>query len=61
MRLEGYHLTVQILTLLYFKAWSHADVEVYAPDTRVLVSFVAIFRDVTQRSRDIPKDGCEGD
>ena len=27
-----------------------------------LVSFAAVFRDVTQRSlRDIPKDGCEGD
>ena len=34
-------------------------------DAPTLVSFAAVFRDVTQRSqgelRDIPKDGCEGD
>jgi len=30
----------------------------------MIVSFAAVFRDVTQRSperRDIPKDGCEGE
>ena len=37
------------------------------PSSHSLVSFAAVFRDVTQRSsfggalRDIPKDGCEGD